>query len=84
MIADLICHFQLEFAGIEKRFEIVFREHFADCWPILEQMHRDGLVQLGEGGLTILPAGRLLVRSICMVFDAYQTLDENPRYSRVI
>ena len=84
VIADLICHFQLEFAGIEKRFEIVFREHFADCWPILEQMHRDGLVQLGEGGLTILPAGRLLVRSICMVFDAYQTLDENPRYSRVI
>lgn len=84
IIAQLICYFHLEFADIEKRFEIVFREYFADCWPVLEQMHRDGLVQLGEGGLNILPAGRLLVRSICMVFDAYQALEENPRYSRVI
>lgn len=89
VIAQLICHCRLEFADIEKRFEIVFREYFADCWPILEQMHRDTLVHLGEDGLTILPGGRLLVRSICMVFDAYQApdkqaSDKTPRYSPAI
>ncbi|MEH6389517.1 MULTISPECIES: oxygen-independent coproporphyrinogen III oxidase [Pseudomonas] len=84
VISQLICHFELEFADIEQRFEIVFREYFADCWPVLEQMHRDRLLSLEEGSLTVMPAGRLLVRSICMVFDAYQASGETTRYSRVI
>ncbi|WP_373186748.1 oxygen-independent coproporphyrinogen III oxidase [Halopseudomonas sp.] len=84
VIGQLICHFALDFADIEERFDIVFRDYFADCWPVLQQMSRDGLLQLTERGIRILAAGRLLVRSVCMVFDAYQAVDNNQRYSRII
>ncbi len=84
VIGQLICHFALDFAEIEQRFGIVFGDYFADCWPILQQMSRDGLIQLTDRGIRILPAGRLLVRSVCMVFDAYQVQDANQRYSRII
>lgn len=84
VIGQLICHFALNFADIERRFGIVFQDYFADCWPVLRQMSRDGLIQLTDRGIRILPAGRLLVRSVCMVFDAYQVHDNNQRYSRII
>ena len=84
VIGQLICHFALDFADIERRFGIVFQDYFADCWPVLRQMSRDGLIQLTDRGIRILPAGRLLVRSVCMVFDAYQVHDNNQRYSRII
>jgi len=32
----------------------------------------------------VLPAGRLLVRSVCMVFDAYLEKQNRQRFSRVI
>lgn len=84
IISQLICHFSLHFADIEARFGIVFRDMFADRWPILEQMHNDGLLRLDQDRIEVLPAGRLLVRSICMVFDAYQQAAENGRFSRII
>jgi len=34
-------------------------------------MQKDGLLQFDGKRLQILPAGRLLVRNICMVFDRY-------------
>lgn len=84
VIAQLICHFGLVFAEIEEDFGIEFRRYFADCWPVLQQMHRDGLIRLGDDRIEILPAGRLLVRSVCMVFDAYLAVDNPQRYSRII
>ncbi|SDT95245.1 oxygen-independent coproporphyrinogen III oxidase [Halopseudomonas salegens] len=84
VIAQLICHFRLEFADIERACHIRFRDYFAECWPVLQQMHRDGLINLTDQGIDILPAGRLLVRSVCMVFDAYLAVDNQQRYSRII
>lgn len=84
VIGQLICHFTLRFADIERGFGIPFRDYFADCFPMLQQMDRDGLIRLGEAGIDVLPAGRLLVRSVCMVFDAYQNVDSSQRFSRII
>jgi oxygen-independent coproporphyrinogen-3 oxidase len=40
---------------------------------------------MDDEGLRVLPAGRLLVRNICMVFDRYlRGSGDNTRYSRVI
>ena len=47
-------------------------------------MARDGLIELRNDGISVLPAGRLLVRSVCMVFDAYLDLNNRQRFSRVI
>ncbi|WP_327440084.1 oxygen-independent coproporphyrinogen III oxidase [Pseudomonas donghuensis] len=84
VIQQLICHFELDFATIERAFTIDFRGYFNDQWPALQAMHKDGLIELSNEGINVLPAGRLLVRSVCMVFDAYLDLHNRQRFSRVI
>jgi oxygen-independent coproporphyrinogen-3 oxidase len=84
VIQQLICHFSLDFAAIEKQFDIEFRSYFSDLWPQLATMASDGLIALDSSGIEVLPAGRLLVRSVCMVFDAYLTQQNRQRFSRVI
>ncbi|MBC3948741.1 oxygen-independent coproporphyrinogen III oxidase [Pseudomonas folii] len=84
VIQQLICHFSLDFADIETRFDIDFRTCFSALWPQLASMANDGLISLKSTGIEVLPAGRLLVRSVCMVFDAYLTQQNRQRFSRVI
>ena len=84
VIQQIICNLQLPFAYVEQRFNIDFRGYFAPLWPSLEQMAADGLIALDNQQLTVLPAGRLLVRSVCMVFDAYLEQQNRQRFSRVI
>jgi oxygen-independent coproporphyrinogen-3 oxidase len=47
-------------------------------------MQQDGLLTVDEQGITVLPAGRLLIRNICMVFDKYLRQKTGQRYSKVI
>ncbi|NMZ96942.1 oxygen-independent coproporphyrinogen III oxidase [Pseudomonas lundensis] len=84
VIQQIICNLHLPFARIEQAFNIDFRGYFAAQWPALEAMAQDGLIALDSDQLTVLPAGRLLVRSVCMVFDAYLEQQNRQRYSRVI
>ncbi|RWU20832.1 oxygen-independent coproporphyrinogen III oxidase [Pseudomonas alkylphenolica] len=84
VIQQLICHFELDFETIEQQFTLDFRGYFKEEWPALEAMHKDGLITLSNQGIQVLPAGRLLVRSVCMVFDAYLGLHSQQRFSRVI
>lgn len=84
VIQQLICHFELDFNSIEEAFTIDFRGYFKDLWPELQAMHKDGLINLSNDAIQVLPAGRLLVRSVCMVFDAYLGLHNQQRFSRVI
>lgn len=53
-------------------------------WPQLEAMARDGLISLTDRRIDIQPTGRLLVRSVCMLFDHYLTPETTQRFSRVI
>ncbi|MDB6143386.1 MAG: oxygen-independent coproporphyrinogen oxidase [Pseudomonas sp.] len=84
VIQQLICQFSLNIAGIELAFNVDFRGYFSEVWPQLEAMARDGLIELNEEGIRVLPPGRLLVRSVCMVFDAHLNLQDRQRFSRVI
>ena len=84
VIQQLICSFSLDFASIERRFNIDFRGYFNDCWPALQQMARDQLISLKAEGIDILPAGRLLARSVCILFDHYLNAQSRQRFSRVI
>ena len=71
VIMDLICHFQLDFANIEWGFGIDFKSYFADELLRLAQMEADALVSISENSVTVLEPGKLLIRNICMIFDAY-------------
>lgn len=84
VIQQLICHFELVFAEIEQAFDIVFADYFAAVWPSLQRMAADGLIEVDNERIKVLPAGRLLVRSVCMEFDAYLDQQNRQRFSRVI
>ncbi len=84
VIQQLICNFSLEFTDIEQRFNIDFEGYFAELWPQLQGMAADGLIELDRERISVSPAGRLLVRSVCMVFDAYLQQQNRQRFSRVI
>jgi oxygen-independent coproporphyrinogen III oxidase len=84
VIQQLICHFSLNIPGIEHAFNVDFRGYFSEVWPQLEGMARDGLITIDQAEINVLPAGRLLVRAVCMVFDAHLNLQDRQRFSRVI
>lgn len=84
VINDLICHFSLDVPAIESRFDLCFAEHFAPELEVLRAMEADGLLRLEPERIAVLPAGQLLIRSICMVFDAYLRGQRETRFSRVI
>src|SRR3990167_6340782 len=84
VIQQLICHFSLNFAEIEHAHGIQFRAYFADIWPQLEQMALDDLVNLSAEGISVRPAGRLLVRSLCMLFDHYLDHGSRQHFAEVI
>jgi len=85
IIQALMCHFALSIESIQIAHLIDFKEYFADELSDLHEMEGAGLVEVEDDWITVLPAGRLLVRAIAMVFDRYLRADrERRRYSRVI
>ena len=64
--------------------EINFGQYFEDEIKQLEIMQDDGLLQLNENSIVILPPGRLLIRNICMTFDAHLKDNQKNRFSKVI
>ncbi|PIE83104.1 MAG: oxygen-independent coproporphyrinogen III oxidase [Candidatus Contendobacter odensis] len=84
VITTLICNFTLDFATIERQYAIRFHDYFAAELDDLADMQADQLLALDEHGIQVLPAGRLLIRNICMVFDRYLREQATQRFSRVI
>ena len=85
VITQIICHFELDYARIEREWELDFAEYFGPELEALAQQQNDGLIDLDERGFRVRPGGRLLVRNICMVFDRYlREKQEQTRYSKVI
>ncbi|MGZ5008163.1 MAG: oxygen-independent coproporphyrinogen III oxidase [Methylobacter sp.] len=83
VITQLICHFDLTFAVIERQFGIHFSNYFAKELEALAPMQADGLLMLSAEGIQVLSAGRLLIRNICMVFDKYLA-QKQQQFSKVI
>lgn len=84
VITNLICHFVLHKADIAQGFGIVFDDYFATELSELEQMAADGLLELHPDRIEVKPAGKLLIRNICMVFDRYLREKAGQRFSKVI
>jgi oxygen-independent coproporphyrinogen-3 oxidase len=84
VITQLICHFTLDIPALERAHGIVFADYFDTELAELAQMRDDGLIALATDRIDVQPAGKLLVRNICMVFDRYLRAAAPARYSRVI
>lgn len=84
VIMRIMCDFRLVWAPIEERHRIDFRRHFATELERLRPLADDGLIELGSGGFEVTPLGRLLVRNVAMLFDAYLDGGDASRYSRTV
>lgn len=72
IIQRLCCHFRLDTGEISRNWGIDFRQHFAAEMKQLEKMEADGLIEIGKDDISIGAPGRLLLRNVCTVFDAYR------------
>ena len=70
-IMQMICRFTLDIAAFEAQYLIDFRRYFARELAALVSMEKDGLVEISDVAIHVRPAGRLLIRNICMVWDRY-------------
>ena len=85
IIHSLMCSFELSTEEIELGYLIRFNEYFADEIERLEELAHEGLVTIEPGWIVVTPRGRLLVRTVAMIFDRYLTRGEaRERFSKVI
>jgi oxygen-independent coproporphyrinogen-3 oxidase len=85
VITRLICHFELPIAAVESAWGIDFQAYFGSALDRLGPMVEDGLLTVDETAIRVLPRGRLLIRNICMAFDAYLAAKTGPvGFSKVI
>ena len=86
VIQQIMCYGVLDFAATAARHEIDFASYFASELRALEPLIADGLAEFAAPGLRVLPAGRLLLRHLGMVFDAYLPAAQasQQRFSRAI
>ena len=84
IIVQLMCHFVLDIEMLEQKWSFNFASHFKEEIAELENLQKDGLLTLDQATLHILPAGRMLVRNVCMVFDHYLRNGNRGNFSKVI
>jgi len=85
VITRLICHFKLDFSEVERAWGLNFQDYFGRDLAKLEGMQADGLLEIDASGIRVLPKGRMLIRNICMAFDAYMEAKQGQGgFSKVI
>jgi oxygen-independent coproporphyrinogen-3 oxidase len=86
VITQLMCNFQLQKQQIEKKYDIIFDDYFAEALEALLFFEADDLIRLEEDELHVTTAGRLLIRNIAMNFDSYLQKQEErkPQFSRTV
>ena len=85
VIFELICHFELDLTQMEAIYNISFKAYFENELEMLKPYEKDGLVCISPTVIRVTNRGRLLIRNICMVFDAYMNeLHQLNSFSKVI
>ncbi|MCO4800120.1 MAG: oxygen-independent coproporphyrinogen III oxidase [Colwelliaceae bacterium] len=85
VIRELMCNLHLDKNIISEKYSIDFDQYFAEDLPLLQTFIDDGLVEDTTDFIKVDQKARLLIRIICMSFDAYMKQHINQqRFSRVI
>jgi len=85
VIQALTCHFRVSIESIELAYLLDFKTYFSGELDDLRRLAAEGLVELGQDWIVVTARGRLLVRSVCMVFDRYlRERAARATYSKVI
>jgi len=84
-ISRLMCDFDLPIPEFEAQHGVVFHRAFAAELIALAPLAADGLVEVTPALIRVTERGRLLVRTVAMVFDRHlREARAAARYSRVI
>lgn len=85
VIRELMCNLYVDKTAINQKYNIDFNHYFADDLPLLDTFINDKLVVNNDSEIIVDQKARLLIRIICMSFDAYMKQHINQqRFSRVI
>lgn len=75
VIKELMCQFKLSAQELENKYDLGFdcdfNDYFAKELNALDTLEVDGLLTRLGDGLEVTPQGRILIRNIASVFDAY-------------
>lgn len=84
IIMRLMCSMAVDFAGLEQKYGIEFDTYFSHELEQLRAYAHEGLISLNDRSIQVSAKGRLFVRAISMVFDAYLSQQTQAQYSRLI
>ncbi|AXH09700.1 oxygen-independent coproporphyrinogen III oxidase [Malaciobacter halophilus] len=86
VIMELMSNFSLNIPRVEKKFDINFKEYFKHDLPQLNEFIEAELLCINDEKIQVSPTGTMLIRNICMPFDAYlKKVPENKRrFSKTI
>ncbi|WP_419777902.1 oxygen-independent coproporphyrinogen III oxidase [Malaciobacter marinus] len=86
VIMEIMSNFSLNIPRVEKKFNIDFKEYFKNDLPQLKEFIQAELLSINDEKIQVSPTGTMLIRNICMPFDAYlKKIPENKRrFSKTI
>ena len=85
VIQQLMCHDGLRINDFESEHGVSFKSYFENELNSLAPLVDDGLVHINDDEIEITASGKLLMRSVAMVFDRYQNKEGNDgRFSKAI
>ena len=71
VLTSLMCNLRLNFQDFSKQYNIDFEEYYEEELTTLDSFASNGLLELNKDGIRVTETGRLLLRNIASVFDAY-------------
>jgi len=87
VISQLLCHTVIPKREFEQQHGIVFDAYFAEELKRLEEYVADGLVNVTRDEIRVTMLGRIFIRNVAMIFDAYlkqQELSSRPLFSKTL
>jgi oxygen-independent coproporphyrinogen-3 oxidase len=86
VIMEMMSNCKLNISNIQERFHIDFFSYFKDEIKALKPFIDEGVVTLDKKFLHVSKTGTLLIRNICMPFDAYlkKVPEELRRFSKTV
>jgi oxygen-independent coproporphyrinogen-3 oxidase len=88
IIMELMCQFELSQDEIESKYHLTcdrdFGKYFDSERVKLRQLQADGLLNIDHDRIEVTPVGRLLIRNIASVFDAYLKKQNIEKFSKAV
>jgi|TARA_R110002033_G_scaffold802_1_gene7664 oxygen-independent coproporphyrinogen-3 oxidase len=86
VIMELMSNFSLNIKRVEEKFHIDFFEYFKEDVDALDEFIEAELMTLDKEFIKVNPTGAMLIRNICMPFDAYlkKIPESKRRFSKTI